>query len=547
MAVFLAALDMTIVATALPTIAADFNISQADYTWIGSAYLLACAASTPAWGKVSDIFGRKPVLLIANVVFFVGSLLCGVSVNVDMLIAGRVIQGIGGGGLLSLVNICIGDLFSMRSRGAYYGIVGMTWALAGAIGPIIGGALAEYSTWRWCFYINRKLRSCHNAEVMLTQTVPCDGLAFVLLFFFLDIETPRTPVLAGFKAIDWVGLVFIVGGVVMFLLGLEFGGVSFAWNSATVLCLIIFGLVTVGIFFVVEAKVAKYPMMPLRLFKKRSALACFGTVFCHGFVFIAGSYFLPLYFQAVLSASPLLSGVYQLPFILSLSIFSAVVGIFIKKTGQFLPPIIFGTTLMTLGFGLFIDLPAHASWAKIIIYQIIAGIGTGPNFQSPLIALQSHTERADLATATATFAFVRQLGSALSIVIGGVIFQNRMSAHAGLLQSVLPDDTAALLSGGSAGASVGVVKGLQQPAKRIVQQVYTASLKDMWIFYTAFAFVGLGCSLLIQKAHLSKNHTVRKQGLEQQELDRVERVEREDLKREEKRMFKLGRDVEKGS
>lgn len=149
-ALFLAALDMTIVTTALPAIAGHFRASTSDYTWVGSAYLLACAASVPLWGKLSDVWGRKPVILLANVIFLVGSLLCGVSVTMGMLIGGRVVQGVGGGGLIILVNIVISDLFSMRERAKYFGIVGMTWALASAVGPVLGGVFTEKVSWRWC-------------------------------------------------------------------------------------------------------------------------------------------------------------------------------------------------------------------------------------------------------------------------------------------------------------------------------------------------------------------------------------------------------------
>lgn len=370
--VLLVALDITIITTALPTIAEKFQ-SASGYTWIGSAYLIANSAATPIWGKVSDIFGRKPCLLITNVIFFIGSLLAAVAVNMNMLIAARVVQGIGGGGLIVLVNITISDLFAMRERGAYFGIIGGVWALASSLGPVVGGLFTQKVSWRWCFYIN----------------LPLDGLAFLILVFFLDLHTPKTPIRQGLKAVDWLGAFTMVGGTTMLLLGLEMGGITFPWNSATIICLLIFGVVVIGIFFVIEARIAPYPLMPLDIFSKRSNLAALGTCFFHSFVFIAGSYYLPLYFQAVLGATPILSGVWLLPTALSLSFVSAFTGIYIRKTGQYLPPIWAGFIIMTLGFGLFIDFGVGTSWAKIILYQIVAGIGVGPNFQAPLIALQS--------------------------------------------------------------------------------------------------------------------------------------------------------------
>lgn len=273
MAVFLAALDVTIITTALPTISEHFH-STAGYTWIGSAFLLANSASVPSWGKVSDIFGRKPMLLLANIIFMVGSLVAALSNSIGMLIAARAIQGIGGGGLVILVNIAIGDLFPLRSRGAYYGIIGGVWAIASSIGPIIGGAFTEKVTWRWCFYVN----------------LPLDGVAFFILLFFLDIKTPKTPFIEGIKAIDWVGSLTIVGGTLMFLFGLQYGGVTDPWGSATVICLLVFGVVTWALFAFWEWKFAKYPIMPMALFADRSRLATLAVVFFHGFVFISGSY-----------------------------------------------------------------------------------------------------------------------------------------------------------------------------------------------------------------------------------------------------------------
>lgn len=362
--------------------------------------------------------------------------------------------------------------------------------------------------------------------------VPLDGLAFAIILFFLDIETPKTPLLAGLKAIDWIGCITIVGGTVMFLLGLEYGGVSYPWDSATVICLIVFGFVTIGLFFLNEWKLAKYPIMPLRIFKHRSNIASLLVCFVHGMVFISGAFFLPLYFQAVFGATPILSGVYLFPFVLSLSFASAVVGVFIKKTGQYLPAIWFGTVITTLGFGLFIDLPSsRGSWSRVIIYQIIAGVGAGPNFQSPLIALQSKINPQDIATATATFGFTRNLATAVSVVIGGVIFQNGMHKREATLTASLGQRIAMELSGGRAGASTGIVPTLPPDQKAVATRAYTDSLKIMWVFYVCIAAAGVVASLAIGKQRLSKTHVVQKTGLAEQEIARQERKDADAAKK----------------
>lgn len=235
----------------------------------------------------------------------------------------------------------------------------------------------------------------------------------------------------------------------MLLLGLEYGGVSYAWTSAIVICLIIFGLFTWILFFFNEWKLAKYSIMPLRIFRHSSNLAALAVCFCHGFVLLSGFFFLPIYFQAIVEASPILSSVYLLPFVLSLSIISIGTGIFIKVSGHYIELIRTRLLLMTLGFGLFIDLLSHANWVRIIIFQIIAGLGTGPNFLSPLIALQTLVAPEDNAVATATFLFVRQLSTAISVVIGAVIFQNQMKKHYALLvHSGVPSQFVSLLTNG---------------------------------------------------------------------------------------------------
>jgi len=517
MAVFLAALDVTIITTALPTISEEFS-SPSGYTWIGSAFLLANAASIPSWGKVSDIFGRKPMLLVANVIFMIGSLVAALSNSIGMLIAARAVQGLGGGGLVILVNICIGDLFSLRSRGAYYGVIGGVWAISSSIGPLIGGAFTQRVSWRWCFWIN----------------LPLDGIAFFILLFFLDIQTPRTPLLEGLKAIDWIGSLLVVGATLMFLFGLQYGGETYPWDSATVVCLIVFGVFTFAIFILYEWKVPKYPVMPLGLFKSRTNIATLSVVFIHGIVFISGSYYLPLYFQAVLGATPLLSGVYILPTALAVSVGSIGTGIYVKKTGAYLPPIYFGLFMMTLGYGLLVDLDAHSNWGKIAMYQIISGVGTGPLFQAPIIALQAHINPRDIGTATATLGFIRQLATSTSVVIGQVVFQNSMSAKTPQLIAALGPEQAMQLSGSNAGANTAVIDALPAGPRDVVRVAFANSLQPMWAMYTAFSFVGLCAGFLIVKKTLSSQHQETKTGLAAEQENAAARTAEKQAKRASK-------------
>lgn len=464
------------------------------------------------------------MLLLANVIFMIGSLVAALSNSIGMLIAARAVQGLGGGGLVILVNITIGDLFSLRTRGAFYGVIGGVWAIASSIGPIIGGAFTQSVSWRWCFWIN----------------LPLDGLAFFILLFFLDIETPKTPLIEGLKAIDWVGSLLIVGATLMFLFGLQYGGETYPWDSATVVCLIVFGVLTFALFILYEWKVPKYPVMPLGLFKSRTNIATLFVVFIHGVVFISGSYYLPLYFQAVRGATPILSGVYLLPTALALSAGSIGTGIFVRKVGAYLPPIWFGLFMMTLGYGLFVDFDAHSNWGKLAMYQIVAGVGIGPLFQAPIIALQAHINPRDIGTATATLGFIRQLATSTSVVIGQVVFQNSMSAKTGQLAASLGPELAGRLSGSAAGANTQVIDSLPAAQKEVVRVAFADSLQPMWIMYVAFSVVGLLAGFLIKKKTLSKQHEETKTGLAAEQENAAARAAEKEAKRASKRASRPG-------
>lgn len=532
-ALFLSALDVTIITTALPTIARDYKASSSGYTWIGSAYLLANASATPLWGKFSDIWGRKPMLVLANIVFMIGSLVAALSQSIGMLVGARVIQGLGGGGLIILVSIAISDLFSMRERPKYYALVGMTWSIASGVGPIIGGVFTEKVSWRWCFWIN----------------LPLDGVSLILLIFFLKLDTPKVPFLGAIKAIDWLGGLAIVGGVIMFLYGFESASVTHPWASAFVLCLIIFGAITIGLFFVIEWKIAKYPIIPPRLFADRSNVAAYVVCFLFGFVFIAESYYLPLYFQTVLGLSPILSGLTLFALVIPLSLMSMVSGLVMKKTGRYQEVIWVSAIFFCLGAGLLIDLPAHRDWPKVIIYQVIAGIGTGPLFQGPLIALQSHLKGYDAAVGTATYGFIRNIATAMSVVLGGVVFQNELSGKQGMLKQVLGPQLAAEFAGSSFGATTGLLKSLPPRQKQALDEAYASSLSKMWIFYTAFAALLIVVSIFITKVELSKEHTTTKTGIEEQERIRLEQKELRKQKKGHSKNASAGteKDLEAGS
>lgn len=266
LSLFVAALDATIVATAVPIITADLK-SAAGYIWIGGAYLIANAAAAPIWVKFSDIWGRKPIFLAGIALFFVSSVVCAAAVDMQMLIVGRAIQGAGGGGLICMVSVAISDLFSVRERSLWLGFCEGVWALSGAVGPLLGGAFAEKASWRWCFWCN----------------LPIAGTAFILIFFFLNVHNPKTPVYEGIKAIDWFGCISIVGIVVMLLLGLDLGGAVYPWGSAKVICLLVFGALMILVFIYSERKLAKYPVIPLSLFGSKNVATLIVTFF-HGLV-----------------------------------------------------------------------------------------------------------------------------------------------------------------------------------------------------------------------------------------------------------------------
>lgn len=265
-AIFLAALNQTVVATAIPTISNDLG-SDAGYVWIGAAYLLANAVAAPVWTKLSDIWGRKAVLLAAVALYAGFSTVCALAPAMAALIAGRALQGAAGGGLVQVVYAVIADLFSMRARALYLALLQTMWAAAGGLGPLVGGALAERASWRYIFWLN----------------LPIAAIAFGVLAIFLDAYNPRTSLRVGMRAVDWSGIASLLVFMVALLLGLNFGGTLFPWNSPAIICLLIGGCMMAPVFVLCEKK-ARLPLVPLDIFGEISIVGALIIGFAHDWV-----------------------------------------------------------------------------------------------------------------------------------------------------------------------------------------------------------------------------------------------------------------------
>ncbi|KAF8146473.1 major facilitator superfamily domain-containing protein [Mycena galopus ATCC 62051] len=478
---FLAALDQTIVATALPTIVAQLGGGK-DYSWVGSAYLIAGAALCPAYGKLSDIFGRKQVLYPSILIFLVGSALCGAAKSMTWLILARALQGIGGGGIQQLVQVVIGDIVTLEERGTYGSFVGAMWGIAGVIGPLVGGALTQHVSWRWCFWIN----------------LPTGGLAGLLLFFFLNLNPHRGKTLGEHvREFDFLGLFLFVGGVVCLLLG--FSQSQNGWDKPATIALLAAGCVALGLGVVVEMWTDRSPIIPPRLFKTRTTGLIFFTVFLHAFAFFSAAYYLPLYFQ-ILGASATKSGVLIIPFSLLSSVTSGLGGYIVSRMGDYRPIMWISYAVMAIGYGLMIMLDERSSIALQIIYPAIAGIGLGGLFLPPLIGLQAAMPVKDMATSSTTFGLFRALGSTIGISVGQAIFTGVLSQRLSKISGLTLNLTGAALAD-----SVRQIQTITPDSvKQQVLHAYTKGVSAIWLVCTPIICVCFVAVLFLKKYSLKR-------------------------------------------
>jgi EmrB/QacA subfamily drug resistance transporter len=404
LATLLSALDQTIVATALPEIADDLN-GFGDLSWVVTAYLLASTVTVPLYGKLSDLYGRRPLFVVSITIFLAGSALCGLAQSIGQLIAFRALQGIGAGGLIPLSQAAIADLFSPRERGRYQGYIGAMWATAAVAGPLLGGTLTDTASWRWIFLIN----------------LPLGVVALVVV-----IKTMRIQHVPREHSIDYAGALALTVGVTAVLLASAWGGTSYAWDSVEVIAAAVIGVAGLAAFAVIERRVAE-PLLPLGLFKGRTFSVSTAAALLIGGVLFGITIYVPVYVQRVLGASATSSGVVLIPLSFGWVLASFASGQYISRTGRYKVFPIIGSMLVLAGCILLALLGADSSRIVVTLDLTVVGLGMGTMFQTFVIATQNRVEMGDIGVATAAIQFFRSMGGSLAVAGLGALLTARLA------------------------------------------------------------------------------------------------------------------------
>ncbi|KAH8078743.1 iron permease [Cristinia sonorae] len=467
--VLLAALDLTAVSTILPTLTEDLN-GKDNFTWVASAYALASAAILPLIGGLADVFGRKPVMMGCIILFSLGSALAGAAKNMDMMIAARTVQGLGGGGISTVCQIVIADLVPLSERGLYQGFIGLVFSLAAGIGPIVGGVFAQKVSWRWLFYLN----------------LPIAGISLVLVAFFLRVRTPQGSFWEKVAKVDWFGNVIVIAGTTLAIMGLTWGGTRYPWVSVYVLVPLFLGLGLLAAFVVYEAHVPKVPTIPFRILNNTTTYSGYICTFIHGIASITLIYYTPIYFQACLNASPIQSSVYGFPNAFLVSPFSFVCGVWVRATGRYRIPNAVGWVFTVVGFGLMSLLRADSRTAQWVGYQILVSIGVGLNFGGPMYAVLAPLPVTSSAYALAFFQFTRTFAYSWGMTISSTVLQNQ-------LQKRLPVEFISSFPQGLeiAISAIPKIRSLPQPLQSQVQVAFADSLSVVWKTMIGISAVGI--------------------------------------------------------
>lgn len=485
---FVAILSSTIVTNALPEIVGDLGGGQSAYTWVVTASLLAMTATTPLWGKLADIFSKKALVQIALIVYVGGSVVAGLSQSPTMLIACRVVQGIGVGGLSALAQIVMAAMISPRERGRYSGYLGATFAVATVGGPLLGGVITDTSWlgWRWCFYV---------------------GVPFAIIALIVLQKTLKLPVVKRDNVkVDWAGAFFITAAVCTLLLWVTFADDKYDWLSWQTGAMVGGAVVLALIFIFVETKAAE-PIIPLRLFRNRTiTLASIASLFV-GVAMFTGTVFFSQYFQLARGKSPTMSGVMTIPMIGGLFVSSTVAGQIITKTGKWKAWLVSGGVLITAGLGLLGTIRFDTPYWRVAIFMALMGLGIGMMMQNLVLCTQNQVAPEDIGSASSTVTFFRSLGGAMGVSALGSIMATRITHYVKDGLADLGPKGAALGHGGTGGGAIPDLDKLPAPLRTIMESSYGHGIADVFLIAAPIALLALIATLFIKEIPLRTSNS----------------------------------------